>query len=387
LKQETNLLIIGAGPFGLAVASNSQHLGIDHLIVGKPMEFWKTNMPDGMFLRSASDWHLDPQDVDTIEHFLQTQDLTPADVEPLSRELYLKYVQWFQKQKHLEMIPKYVKQLDYIENEAGQFQATLEDGHIIIAKQIVMAIGFKYFKNTPKDLVERLPAGRFSHTCDHVEFKNLKDKRCLIIGGRQSAFEWTALINEAGAKAIHVVHRHDSPTFTEADWSWVNPIVDAMIDNPGWFRNLTKEEKDSNNHRLWAEGRLKVEPWLESRVTKETVKLWQNTQVISCDELPDGSLAVSLENGENLIVDHIILATGYKVNMSQVPFLKSGNILQKLKTLNGFPVLDKNFQTNIPGFFVTSMAAAQDFGPFFGFTISTRTSAKLIGQALVNGEE
>ena len=217
-----------------------------------------------------------------------------------------------------------------------------------------------------------------------VDFRPLKGKRCLIIGGRQSAFEWTALLNEAGAAAVHVSHRHDSPAFAEADWSWINPLVDAMVDNPGWFRNLSPEEKDEVNHRLWAEGRLKVEPWLESRVVKETVKLWPNTQVVSCDELPGGDLVVRLDNGESLTVDHVILATGYKVKIDQVPLLAHGNILHKLMTRNGYPVLDEHFQTNIPGLFITSMTAAQDFGPFFAFTISVRTSAKLIGQAIVN---
>jgi len=46
-------------------------------------------------------------------------------------------------------------------------------------------------------------------------------------------------------------------------------------------------------------------------------------------------------------------------------------------------VLDESFQTNVPGLFITSMAAAQDFGPDWGFAISVRTSAKLIGRALV----
>jgi len=45
-------------------------------------------------------------------------------------------------------------------------------------------------------------------------------------------------------------------------------------------------------------------------------------------------------------------------------------------------VIDEHFQTNLPGLFITSMAAGQDFGPFFGFTIAVRTSAKLIGKAI-----
>jgi hypothetical protein len=36
---------------------------------------------------------------------------------------------------------------------------------------------------------------------------------------------------------------------------------------------------------------------------------------------------------------------------------------------------------------MTSMAANQDFGPFFAFTVSTRTSAKLIGAAVAAGIE
>ena len=157
-----------------------------------------------------------------------------------------------------------------------------------------------------------------------------------------------------------------------------------MVDNPGWFHNLSQQEKDAINNRFWAEGRLKVEPWLESRVVKETIKLWPNTQVVSCEEMPGGDLAVGLDNGERLMVDHVILATGYKVKIDQVPLLAHGNILDKLLTRSGYPVLDEHLQTNISGLFITSMAAAQAFGSFFAFTISVRTSAKLIGQALTN---
>jgi hypothetical protein len=91
-----------------------------------------------------------------------------------------------------------------------------------------------------------------------------------------------------------------------------------------------------------------------------------------------------LDKGPTLTVDHIILATGYTVKMGRVAFLVQGNILDSLATRNGFPVLDEQFQTSVPGLFVTSLPATQDFGPFFGFTISARLSARVIGHALVN---
>jgi cation diffusion facilitator CzcD-associated flavoprotein CzcO len=95
----TDLLIIGAGPFGLSMAAYAAHWRLDHRSVGKPMEFWKSNMPKGMYLRSACDWHLDPAGIDTIESFLKAQNLTAAQVEPLSLEFYLSYASWFQQRK------------------------------------------------------------------------------------------------------------------------------------------------------------------------------------------------------------------------------------------------------------------------------------------------
>jgi len=376
----TDVLIIGAGPFGLATAAHAKHLGIDFIIIGKPMEFWKMNMPEGMYLRSACDWHLDPENEGTIEKFLTIQHLTPADVEPLSRDFYLSYTEWFQKQKQITALPVYVDRLDHAGNH--HYYATTTEGDVITANNVVIALGFKYFKHVPPEFENILPQDAYSHTCDFTDMKSMQGKRCLILGGRQSAFEWAALLAEAGADTIYISHRHKSPTFTPSDWPWVNPIVDNMAHEPGWFRNLATEEKDSLSKKLWEEGRLKIEPWLEKRVMKDNVKLLPYTEIVDCKKLQGDELEVVFNNGTIITVDHIILATGYKVMINKVPFLTKGNILSKLAIKNGFPVLDEHFQTNLPGLFITSMPASQDFGPFFGFTIAVRTSAKLIGEAL-----
>jgi hypothetical protein len=163
-----------------------------------------------------------------------------------------------------------------------------------------------------------------------------------------------------------------------ADWSWVNPLV-AMAQNPGWFRRLTQQEKDAVSRRLWAEGRLKVEPWLKARILKQGVTLWPRTQIIDCVELATGEVATKMDNGQEIAVNHIILATGYKVNIARV----QSNILAGLRTRDGFPELREDFESSIPGLFITSLPAGQQFGPFFGFTIAVRTSARLIGEAIV----
>jgi|SoiMethySBSTD1v2_1073268.scaffolds.fasta_scaffold02287_7 cation diffusion facilitator CzcD-associated flavoprotein CzcO len=377
-NHETDLLIIGAGPFGLAIAAQASHLGIDHLVVGRPMEFWRKNMPQGMYLRSACDWHLDPVNLHTIEKFLQTRGQTPHDVEPLSLEFYLSYAEWFQTQKQITTLPSYIARLDH----ANGFVAATAEGDTIRARQVALAPGFKHFPNIPDELRARLPEGRYTHTCEFTDFSSAANTRYLIIGGRQSAFEWAALLLEAGARAIYVSHRHDTPAFEESDWSWVNPLVDAIADNPNWFRRLSQAEKDDVSRRQWAEGRLKLEPWLAPRIADEGVKLLPNTELVTAVE-QNGELTVTMSNGETIVCEKVVFATGYKVDISRVPVLSSGNILEQLETRNGFPVLDDHLQTSVPGLFITSMPAIQDFGPFFGFTIAVRVSAKLICEAVV----
>ena len=159
---ETDVLILGAGPFGLALAAQAAHDGIQHLIVGKPMEFWRANMPKGMYLRSACDWHLDPQNVHTVEAYVKSLGKTADDVEPLSLDFYLSYCDWFQQQKKIEPRSLFIEQLKRKE----QFVATCFDGETIRANRVVLAPGFKHFAHIPTELKKKLPQGRFQHTAE-----------------------------------------------------------------------------------------------------------------------------------------------------------------------------------------------------------------------------
>ena len=71
-------------------------------------------------------------------------------------------------------------------------------------------------------------------------------------------------------------------------------------------------------------------------------------------------------------------------SVSRMPLL-NGPDGPIVKTREGFPVLDDRFQSSVPRLFITSMAASGDFGPFFGFTVSARVSARQIGRAILHG--
>ena len=48
---QAQVVVIGAGPHGLAATAHLKRGGVEVLTFGEPMDFWRT-MPKGMLLRS-----------------------------------------------------------------------------------------------------------------------------------------------------------------------------------------------------------------------------------------------------------------------------------------------------------------------------------------------
>ena len=377
----TSLLIVGAGPFGLAMAAEALARGIDHVVAGRSMSFWTEHMPAGMILRSACDWHLDPVGGDTIERFLEIRGRKPPDVEPLPLELYLEYAAWFEETKGIRPRRAHVVRLD---GSDGHFIATLDDGERVTAERVLLALGFAPFARVPGELAALVPAEQASHTRDCADPARFAGRRVLVVGGRQSAFETAALLAEAGAAAVHVCHRHDTPAFVPSDWTWVEPTLDRIEDEPGWYRSLPEPERQALATRFFAEGRLKLEPWLGPRVRHAAISIRPRSRVIGVEPRHD-ALRVRLDTGVDIDVDHVLYATGYQVDMDRVAPLKAGNLLERIACRDGFPVLDDSLQTTVPGLFVTSLPATRDFGLFLGFTVAVRASARIVGRAIVTG--
>jgi len=335
------------------------------------MAFWRDNMPAGMFLRSGPDWHLDAAGVNTFMAYLEERGIDPSEVDPIPVALFLEYVDWFEKKAGIDVLPELVRDLS---KPDGRFEATLESGRSITADAVVAAPGISHFTVIPEWVEQSLSPELWTHTCDLVRFDQLRGKRVLILGGRQSAFEWSALLADGDAEEIHVVYRHDTPEFTASDWSFVDGLMDLTATVPGWFRHLPAEEQEAVTRRFWAEGRLKLEPWLTPRLDKPSVHRWPRASVTTCRELPD-RIEVGLSDGTRLVVDHIVLATGYKPDMRKVPYLSG--VVDDMELADGFPVLDEHFQSSVPGLFVTGFPATRDFGPFFGFVRGCPVAATL----------
>jgi cation diffusion facilitator CzcD-associated flavoprotein CzcO len=374
--ERTSLLVIGAGPYGVATAARARARGIDTLIVGRRMALWRDHMPAGMFLRSGPDWHLDADGLHTFAAFLEDQRTPFTSVEPVPIATFLAYTDWFISEKALAIRDDWVTRL----TRAGDgFEAELASGTRVIADRVVSATGIARFQRLPA-WASALPAGVATHSCDLIDFACVRGIRLIIIGGRQSAYEWAALAADHGAARIDVVHRHATPRFEKVSWRFVDPYIEQTLAERGWWRTLPPARRQAIAREFWEVGRLTLEAWLTPRLPADRVILRPNAFVTDVTARPPG-IAVALSTGDVLEADRIVLATGYEPNLANLDYLTP--LLNDIQQVDGFPVLDEAFQSSVIGLYFTGFAATRDFGPFFGFTKGCPAAATIVVDGLL----
>ena len=355
------------------------------MVVGRPLGFWTDNMPEGMYLRSGPDWHLDASGVHTFEAFLEERGLVAGEVDPVPLAVFLDYARWFQRQKGVVVDERLVRSVS-LDGDAGpgsgmnghRFQVRLDDESELLADAVVAAPGVRYFQNLPT-WSGGLPAGLCSHTCDLVRFHDFEGARVLIVGGRQSAYEWAALIGEHGAERVDIVHRHEVPRFDRVSWRFADQYVERTVAFPGWWRSLAPSDQEAIARRFWEVGRLTLEWWLTPRLQGERFHRRPGTEVVNA-RTGGSAVLVQLSDGTELAVDRIVLATGYKADLARVPYLSE--VLALIAVADGFPLLDDAFQTSLSGLFMPGFTGTRDFGPFFGFTKGCPAAAELVVRGL-----
>jgi FAD-dependent urate hydroxylase len=379
MSDHTDLLIIGAGPYAYAVAAYAQDRGIRTHIVGIPMAFWREQMPADMFLRSGPDWHLDVDAEDTFAAYLEDRGLRPEDVDPIPISVFLDHTDWFARRKRLDVDRRLVGSLA---KPDGAFVATMEDGSVITAERVLAAPGVRHFVNWP-DWYDDVAPERRSHTSELVSFDELAGARVVIIGGRQSAYEWAALLCDHGAERVDVVHRHPTPTFAKVSWAFVHAYTEQAVAQRGWWRSLAAEERARIAQEFWQVGRLTLEPWLVPRLRPDVVTSHPGQQVTAVLGGPAGPSAgssaaevrLALSDGSTLTADHVVFASGYRADLGRVPYL--AGVLDQISITDGFPDLSEGFETSLPGLWITGFASTRDFGPFYGFTKGCPSAARI----------
>ena len=83
-----------------------------------------------------------------------------------------------------------------------------------------------------------------------------------------------------------------------------------------------------------------------------------------------------------IAADHIIAATGYKVDMNRLAFI-SPSVRARIKTLHGSPVLSSTFESSMPGIYFVGVAAANSFGPVMRFAFGAGYAAQTVTRTMM----
>lgn len=386
-----DVVVMGAGPYGLSTAAHLLGKGLNVAIFGKPMELWRSYMPKGMLLRSywwATDLS-DPQKQFGLERYLTQEKGIPV-FDPVPGETIAEYGLWFQK----NVVPNVDETfIQTIEKRADHFEVTLVDGRVMTCASVVMAPGLQpYVYRAPE--YDHLPKELISHTAELHTFDHLAGKKVVMIGGGQSALESSALAYESGVqmelvsrKALvwiksaagfptqrTLLERIKSPKAGIAA-GWFNKIEETF---PYSFQRLPRSAKDRFLRGIAAHGPM-GSAWLRPRLIGK-VPLHEETIVQEAREA-NGGVLLTLSNNQSIQADHVILATGYRLDISRLSMLGS-SLLPQIQEYQGSPVLSSHFETSVPGLYFVGFSSHKSCGAYYRFVVGTGAAAQRVAAAV-----
>jgi lysine/ornithine N-monooxygenase len=344
-----DLAIIGSGPYGISLAAHAKEAGMDFELFGYPMDFWQNKMPPEMFIRTKLDFLglSDPHDRFTLEAYQQEKGCKLEF--PAPRSVWVDYAFWFAKKNNISFTKEWVT--DLRKSEQG-FSFQTETGRFFRARSVVVAIGLIHAEYIPDNLAH-IPREWVSHTSGYTQFGSFRGKRVIVLGGGQSAWEAAALLHQSGAN-VELVYRGSSriPPIPN-----INARQRELSDK---FYFLPADEQEALRKEL-----------LQATVTDFLVSLVEgivsqrpNTQIVQAHPTSTGKLAVTYHHGEIVEVDHVIAATGYRVSLDNIPFLKSIAPRIDIES-NGFPKVNAHFQSSVNGLYFVGPLSSYHHGPTY----------------------
>jgi len=382
-----DLLVVGAGPYGLSIASHAADAGLSLRVFGRPMASWRDNMPGGMFLKSepwasnlsdpAARWRLDA--------YCATQGVTARHGQPIPVETFAEYGLWFARNAVPEVDERTVVRIASL---PGGFEAVTEDGETVQARTVALAVGVMPFVEIPAAL-RGLPSSLVSHSSHHGDLDRFRGRDVTVIGGGQAALETAALLAEQGTR-VRVLARADRLQWNDVPPPWERPWWRSARSphsglGCGW-RNWFYAERPGLYRRLPEPTRARIAAtalgpagawWVRDRV-EGAVEVCLDHEVTAA-RAADGGVRLEVTGADPFETEHVIAATGFRATRERLGLL-SGPLRDALATVaDGSPEVGRDFESSCPGLFMAGLVTAAGFGPAMRFVHgATYTAGTLV---------
>jgi len=389
-----DVVILGAGPYGLSIAAHLNRLRVRYRIFGRPMENWRTRMPKGMLLKSdgfASSLY-DPDNAFTLRHYCAEIGQEYADVGiPVPVEIFTNYGIEFQKR----LVPNLeTAEITRIESAPEGFAVTTETGEEVLGRSVIVAAGITHFAWLPPELAS-LPREFVTHSSAYGDLARFKGRKVAVVGAGASAVDIAAILHELGAEP-QIVTRSSAIAFH-------NPpkeprSLKERLSYPrsglglGWRSRLCTDAP-LLFHAMPESFRLKVvrrhlgpaPGWFVRDKVEGHVPTHFNVSLQRA-EVRSGQVHLALANGtgtSSVAVDHVIGGTGYRVAMERLPFLGS-DLRKRIRAVEDAPILNRFFESSVPGLFFVGLASANSFGPLTRFAYGAMYTSRRLSRHLAD---
>lgn len=359
------------------------------------MDSWLSHMPKGMMLKSdgfASNIY-DPEGNFTLQKFCADKGIEYAHTGvPVKLETFSCYGLAFSKHLVPEIENRIVKS---VERTNSEFTLRLEDGEIVNARRVVLAVGITHFDWIPENLAH-LPSELLSHSATHHDLEPFRGRRVIVIGAGSSAIDLAGLLPDVGAEVQLVArrtslnfHTKPQPGKCRSRWQQIRHPQSGL--GPG-MRSRFFADAPMAFHYL-PEG-LRLEAvrrtlgpsagWFakDKLIPRVPLVLGHTPEQAF---VRDGQVHLTVRSAQGttseLVADHIVAATGYKVDLQRLKFLSS-EILSKIDAVNNTPILCSNFESSVHGLYFAGVSAANSFGPVMRFAFGAGFAARTIAKDL-----
>lgn len=389
-----DVAIIGAGPYGLSIAAHLRARKVDFRIFGRPMHTWRAHMPKGMRLKSegfASSLY-DPGAAFTLAAYCQEQGLPYADTAlPIPLETFIAYGLEFQKRFVPDLVDKLVVSL---RRTGGSYQVVLEDGEVVAARKVIVAAGLNYYDYVPP-ILSALPNTHVSHSSRHNTLDHFKGREMVVLGAGSSALDLAALLHQAGAR-VQVVARRPVVRFFDPPPPPPSTFIERMREpvsglGRGWklylcahapllFRRMSEQFRLDKVRRVLGPAPC----WFIKQDIVGKVPIHVGLSLTDAT-VQNGGIRLQLADSAGAIqtieAEHVIAATGYRVDLRRLPFLEARDLAQ-IRSVEHTPVLSSNFESSLPGLYFVGTSAANTFGPLLRFALGAKFTARRLAKHL-----
>ena len=382
------IAIIGAGPYGLSVASA---LGADQaevVLLGEPMKTWRTAMPEGMSLKSdgfASNL-FSPANGGTLADFCRSRHIAYDDRRILVKlETFIDYGLDFQKR----LVPNLDRrEVASLRRRGDRFELTLDDGATIEAEKVIIAVGITHYAYIPPALL-KLPPTKIAHCSAFRDLSHLAGKDVIVIGAGASAVEVACELARCGAKTRLMTRkdnvRFGAPPLAEEPSFWrrirhpksgLGPGLRSWLycTIPGVFRLLPARLRLALlHHHLGPSAQHHLRETFE-----RDVSVLPGHEVLRAESNGDGvALFCRDRRGDETIVhaDYVIAATGYRTDCARLSFIDA-DMRDAIQHFDGYPLLSPWFESSVSGLFFVGLSSAGSFGPLMRFVYGAEYAAK-----------